>query len=422
MDHNEVILPKGWILTTIGDIADTTSGGTPLRSHGEYYGGIIPWVKSGELRDRTINEVEETITEIGLKNSSAKIFKKDTIVVALYGATVGKTGILGIDASTNQAVCAIIPRNYSFTPKYMFYWLQSQRQNLINQSIGGAQPNISQGIIRSQLIPLPPFQEQDRIVERIESLFTQLDVGVAGLKRLKDVLKRYKASVLKAASEGRLVLQDSSDNINKGETPSWWHRYKLGDITTLITKGSSPNWQGYDYQETGIVFIRSQNIGWGNLELDSLVYLSPAFNKKENRSIIKTDDVLLNIVGASIGRCAKATSFIDGGNLNQAVAIIRLDKRLATPDFVVNYLLTPDSQHKINLEKVDVARANISLADIRDFNILVPPLVEQRLVIAEVERRLSVVQELEQTIEANLKRAERLRQAILKRSFEGKLV
>src|SRR5215211_395607 len=153
-------LPYGWAWKKIEEIADTTSGGTPLRSHAEYYGGNIPWVKSGELRDGIIQEVDETITEAGLKNSSAKLFPKDTVVVALYGATVGRTGILGIDATTNQAVCGIFPRENSFISKYMFYWLQSQRQNLINQSMGGAQPNISQGIIRSLYFPLAPLPEQ----------------------------------------------------------------------------------------------------------------------------------------------------------------------------------------------------------------------------------------------------------------------
>ncbi len=117
----------------------------------------------------------------------------------------------GMDATTNQAVCGIFPHNNSFIPKYMFYWLQSQRQHLIKISAGGAQPNISQGIIRSLAFPLAPIPEQERIVAKIESLFTQLDAGVAGLKRAQVTLKRYRASVLKAACEGRLVPQDPND-------------------------------------------------------------------------------------------------------------------------------------------------------------------------------------------------------------------
>ena len=114
-------LPDGWEWTTIGNVAETTSGGTPLRSHIEFYGGKIPWIKSGEFRDGIIRDAEETITDLGLKNSSAKLFPKNTVLVALYGATVGRTAILGLDATSNQAVCGIRPaiillsRNICFT-------------------------------------------------------------------------------------------------------------------------------------------------------------------------------------------------------------------------------------------------------------------------------------------------------------------
>src|SRR6266498_1038405 len=106
---SSVHLPSSWIWTTIGAIATTTSGGTPSRQHSEYYGGTIPWVKSGELKDGLITMAEETISDIGLNKSNAKLFPAGTTLVALYGATVGRTGILGIDAATNQAVCAIFP-------------------------------------------------------------------------------------------------------------------------------------------------------------------------------------------------------------------------------------------------------------------------------------------------------------------------
>lgn len=141
-------------------------------------------------------KVEEFITEEGLKNSSAKVFQQGTTLVAMYGATVGKTGILGIDAATNQAICAIFPLKDAFTSKFILYWLQSQRQELIDQSVGGAQPNSNQEIIRALPLPLAPFKEQQ---------FTRLDAGVVALRRAQSKLKRYRAAALKAAVEGKLT-------------------------------------------------------------------------------------------------------------------------------------------------------------------------------------------------------------------------
>jgi len=210
-DPHNPTLPRGWAWTTIGEVADTTSGGTPSRKNPEYYGGNIHWLKSGELEDKVIFSTDEIITERGLQNSNAKIFPTDTPLVALYGATVGRTGILGIEAATNQAICAIFAKNNAFLSKFITYWLFSQRTELINLSSGGAQPNISQAIVRAFPFPLAPLPEQRRIVAKIEALFTRLDAGVAALKRAQANLKRYKAAVLKAACEGRLVPQEPSD-------------------------------------------------------------------------------------------------------------------------------------------------------------------------------------------------------------------
>jgi type I restriction enzyme S subunit len=197
-------LPSSWARTTIREIAHTSSGGTPSRSRPDYFGGLIPWVKSGELNDGYVHSTEEAITEEGLRNSSAKIFPAGTVCIALYGATVGKTAILGIDASTNQAVCGIQPKD-GIRRNYLFYFLQSQRANLVSLSQGGAQPNISQELVRATEIPIAPSNEQDRIVAEIEKQFTRLDAARAALKRVQANLKRYRASVLKAACEGRLV-------------------------------------------------------------------------------------------------------------------------------------------------------------------------------------------------------------------------
>ena len=160
----------------LGDVADTTSGGTPSRSNSAYYGGDIPWIKSGDLNDGLIIEVPERITEDGLENSSAKVFPAGTLVIALYGATVGKTGILAFEAASNQAVCAVIPKNEAIKRDYLHWFFRYKRPEFLSSSFGGAQPNISQSYLREIVIPIPPVGTQLEIcrflnaVERLSAV------------------------------------------------------------------------------------------------------------------------------------------------------------------------------------------------------------------------------------------------------------
>ena len=167
-------LPKGWIWTTLGSIGIWQAGGTPSRSNKSYFGGNIPWLKTGDLNDGYVSEIPESITEEAVANSSAKINPIGSILIAMYGATIGKLGILTYPASTNQACCACI-KYFAIIQSYLFYFLLSHRAAFIAKGGGGAQPNISKEIIVNTLIPLPPLAEQQRIVAKIEELFSILD-------------------------------------------------------------------------------------------------------------------------------------------------------------------------------------------------------------------------------------------------------
>ena len=163
-------MKEGWIVKKLGEVCNTSSGGTPSKSHSEYYdGGTIPWLRSGEISKGNIYETELFITEEGLKKSSAKIFPINTVVIAMYGATVGQIGILKKEMSTNQAVCGIYP-NDVFSPDFLAYVLKNKKEKFILLASGGAQPNISQTIINQTYIPVPPLSEQSRIVEELDLL------------------------------------------------------------------------------------------------------------------------------------------------------------------------------------------------------------------------------------------------------------
>lgn len=203
-DKENPKLPQGWTIKTLGEIAQTTSGGTPSRKKLDYWNGNIKWLKSGELNDNYINEVEETITQSGLENSSAKIFSKGTLLIALYGATIGKLGILNLETSTNQAVCAIMP-NKELETKYLFYFLFSIRNKMIKDAFGGAQSNISQTYLKQIKIPLPPLEIQKQIVKLLEKHLQRADKTGEFIESALNKAKQLKQSLLKSAFLGKLT-------------------------------------------------------------------------------------------------------------------------------------------------------------------------------------------------------------------------
>lgn len=164
-------------IVRLGDVLKTSSGGTPSKDVAEYYeNGTIPWLRSGEVSQGYIHSAEICITESALQNSSAKMFPVNTVLIAMYGATAGQVGILKFESATNQAICGILP-DKNILPEYIYYILKSQKDELIRISTGGAQPNISQAIIKDIKFPLLPIEEQRAIVAEIEGYQKIIDAA-----------------------------------------------------------------------------------------------------------------------------------------------------------------------------------------------------------------------------------------------------
>ena len=194
-------IPDEWEVKKIIDIATTTSGGTPSRAKKEYYeNGIYPWVKTGELYNKYISETEEYITEDALKKSSAKLVQEGAVIIAMYGATIGKLSIAKRSVTTNQACCSIICNDNICYNEYLYYRLDFEKENIINLGAGGAQPNISQDIIKSYKLAIPSIVEQ----QRIALILSEIDEKIDEYENKKQKLEEIKKGLMQQLLTGKI--------------------------------------------------------------------------------------------------------------------------------------------------------------------------------------------------------------------------
>ena len=196
----------GWVEKSLGSLCKTSAGGTPLKSKKEHYeNGTVPWLRSGEVNNRNIVDCKIKITELGLNNSSAKLFPPRTVLIAMYGATAGQVGILNFECSTNQAVCGILP-NEKFIPEFLYYKFLDGKDILIKQAVGGAQPNISQLKIKNTLVPCIELAEQKQIVEKLDVISNEMKkIEIIYKQKIVD-LEELKKSILQKAFKGELSI------------------------------------------------------------------------------------------------------------------------------------------------------------------------------------------------------------------------
>ena len=176
-------------MAKLGELYKITSGGTPSRNRSEYYeNGTIPWVKTGDLKDKYLFETDEKISQLGLENSSARIYLKNTVLLAMYGATIGATSILKIDAATNQACAAFSPRE-DVLPEYLYVFLESQKDKFIKDAVGGAQPNLSAGYLKNIEFDYPPLEQQTKITRTLNQIDELLFLRKQQLEKLDELVK-----------------------------------------------------------------------------------------------------------------------------------------------------------------------------------------------------------------------------------------
>ena len=412
----EMELPESWSSDKIGNVFFTTSGGTPSRKNPNYYIGSIPWVKSGELDKGLITQTEEYISTEAIENSSAKVFPKGTLLIALYGATIGKLGFLGVDAATNQAICGIFD-NGNFSLQYTKYFLFHNRNKLIEQGAGGAQPNISQTILKELSIVIPPLAEQHRIVAKIEELFSSLDKAIERINTAKEQLKVYRQAVLKWAFEGRFT----NDNVKDGELPKGWEWVTFDDVSIKI--GDIDHKMPKEIEGHGIPYVSTKDF-----TDDFKISFAKAKHISEDDYVLLSKKIKPergDIIFPRYGTIGK-NILIDFDKVflvSYSCAIIKLNKAKIEPRYAYYYSLSPTIKDEIKKYTVETTQANVGIASIKKFVFPLPKNGQEQLdVVSEIESRLSVCDKIEEGIENSLLQAEALRQSILKRAFEGKLV
>ena len=382
-------VPESWCWTTLGEIGNWQAGATPSRMRKDYYGGNIPWLKTGDLTDGYIYEIPETITDKALEETSVKLNPTGSVLIAMYGATIGKIGILTFPATTNQACCACVDYK-AVTPKYLFNFLLSHKEEFVKMGGGGAQPNISKEKIISTLIPVPPIAEQNRIADVIERLIAFIETIDLNQGRLEQSLKLCKERILDMALSGKLIPQDQDDEpaiellrkINPSFAPTDNRHYEnieliipktwcwatVGDVfmhnTGKALNSSNHNGVMMDY-------ITTSNLYWDRFDL-SIVKQMP-FTETEIDKCTVTQGDLLVCEGGDVGRSAIWDYDYDIRIQNHIHRLRGKDNVCVRYFFYVLMLY----KQKNYLGGKGVAIQGLSSRDLHNLPIPVPPLKEQ---------------------------------------------
>ena len=414
-------LPKGWTLCSLGEIGLWSSGGTPSRTNRDFFGGTIHWIKSGDLPDGPILRTDEAITELGLEQSAAKLLPVNTICIALYGATIGRLGITTFPAATNQAVANLIPNLDLINVKYAFYFLKSARSYFVGLGQGGAQPNISQQIVRETEIPIAPFAEQKRIADKLDVLLSRVDSCRERLDRVPAILKRFRQSVLAAATSGKLTDDWRGDPSNSTGLPSTWTNCLIKDAGRIqLGRQRSPKFHAGDNMRP---YLRVQNVFEDRIDLSDVMTMD--FPGEDFvRYKLSPGDILLN-EGQSpqfLGRPA-----IYRGELPDCCFTNTLIRFQANNDVLPDYAMLVFRNHMHSGRYVTEGRITTNIAHLGagrfgTVEFPKPSLEEQVEIVRRTRILLAHSTLIESTLAGSIHRIQRLTPSILDRAFRGELV
>ncbi|GAK58813.1 restriction modification system DNA specificity subunit [Candidatus Vecturithrix granuli] len=476
-------LPEGWCWTKIGDLGQIVAGGTPSTKIPEYWENEVAWITPADLsgyQNKFISKGRKSISKLGLEKSSAKLMPQGSILFSSR-APIGYAVIAANEICTNQGFKNLIPSQLIFN-EYVYYFLKSAKNLAESYASGTTFKEITARGFAKLPLPLPPFPEQHAIVEKLEELFSDLDDGVASLKQAQAQLKTYRQAVLKYAFEGKLTAawretnrpapaaalleqiqveraaqyqrqleewQQACARANvsgakkppkpqKPKTlpplsaaelaelpklPAGWCWVRLSEISEAF---GGYAFKSQDFSDKGkYQVIKIANVKVGQILLDSNpAYLENADEESIKKYGLQQGDCLITLTGTRKKRDYGFVAMVKNEQnllLNQRLAAIRFFQPIL-PDFYQYALRTQHFQNNFfKYETGNVGQGNVGMKSVTEETIIFPPLAEQRQIVQEIEARLSVCDQLEQTIAASLRTAESLRQSLLKHAFEGKL-
>ena len=411
-------IPKHWRVKKLGEVCKLKNGYAFKSDHYESIG--VPVIRISDINEGIVSS-GKAVRVKPIDEYENYLVENNDILVAMSGATTGKFGVYKSTekAYQNQRVgkFRILDENI-LNNEFLYHQINSLKRQIEKDAYGGAQPNISSAKIEQMQIVLPPLPEQQAIVAKIEELLSDLENGKQQLQTAQQQLKVYRQSLLKWAFEGKLT----NKNVKEGELPKGWKWVKLGEVLDFVGSGVTPKGGQSVYKTSGVVFLRSQNVYPNKLELDDVAFITDEIDERMKRTRVKPNYVLLNITGASIGRSAFVPPNLSRANVNQHVCILRANQQLLDCAFLSSYLNSPQAQSEIMNTQSGATRQGLNFQQIRNIEIPFPPIKGQQLIVDELESKLTVCDKIEETISHSLQQAETLRQSILKKAFEGKLV
>ncbi|MEI6680325.1 MAG: restriction endonuclease subunit S [Mariniphaga sp.] len=399
-------IPKHWQLKTLGEVADYLNGRAFKPTEWEPTGSPIIRIQNLNKADAIYNYTNREFED------KYKIDKGDLLYA--WSASLGVYIWNGNTAWLNQHIFKVVPKDICHK-KFLFYALEKVTAELYSKAHGSGMVHVTKGIFEETEILLPPLSEQQAIVSKIEELLSDLDNGKQQLQIAQQQLKIYRQSLLKWAFEGKLTNQ----NVNDGELPKGWKWVKLedvckkiGDIDHKMPKQLS---SGYPYVSTKD-FTDTLKISFDNAKyISEEDYLNLARKIRPERG-----DIIFPRYG-TIGKNI-LVDFDKEFLVSYSCAVVKPNQKLVISKYVYLYTLSPKITEEIRKYTVETTQANVGIASIKSFVFPFPPLAEQQLIVDELESKLTVCDKIEETISQSLLQAESLRQSILKKAFEGKLI
>jgi type I restriction enzyme, S subunit len=454
---SDASLPIGWAFTTLGALGQWVGGGTPSKSNPQYWeGGTIPWVSPKDMKVLRVADTEDHITAEAVASSSTRLTPPGTVMLVVRSGILQRTlpvAVADTRVTMNQDMRGLVPAPGIESLYVAYYLIGSERRILDTCSKDGTTvASLETDALMRFPIPLAPSEEQRRLVAAIEEQFTRLDAAVASLKRARANLKRYRAAVLKAACEGRLVPQDLSDEpasvllerilAERRAASKDQRRAHNEEPTPSNTRGSRELPTGWTWAstaqlaevETGATPLRSRTayyqdgtIPWvtsgalNELYVDEASeHLTPLAIRETNAKLFPTGSLLVAMYGEGKTRGKVSELRIDAATNQACAALLFNGSSIELRPYVK--LFFRKNYDDIRRLSSGGVQPNLNLSIVRQTVIPLPPLQEQHRIVAEAERRLSTLDQLETYVQANIQRSNRLRQAILTRAFAGRMV